>query len=90
MQPDHYGIVSYQRVWKGGYATADGSRRSESVIGIRCSDDRRSIILTLKQLRAGFLYDIHVGPIGIQNAPLWPADAYYTLNEIPEGPSLHP
>ena len=90
MQPDHYGIVSYQRVWKGGYATADGNRRSESVIGIRCSDDRRSIILTLKQLRAGFLYDIHVGPIGIQNAPLWPADAYYTLNEIPEGPSLHP
>jgi len=76
-------ISSYRRIWKGAYATPDSDRRTEQTRRIEAAADRRSVVVTLNDLRPGFVYDIHVSPIGPNATPLWPADAYYTLNQVP-------
>ena len=82
-QASQYGLVSYRRVWAGSYATPDSLRRREQVKRVRVAADARSVVLTLDELRADFLYDIHVAGIAPDGGSLWPADAYYTLNRIP-------
>jgi mono/diheme cytochrome c family protein len=81
--PTHYSLSSYTRVWKGTYATADSERREERVRQIVVAPDRRSVMLELESLRAGHIYDIHVGSIGPVGQALWPAEASYTLNQVP-------
>jgi mono/diheme cytochrome c family protein len=76
-------ISSYRRIWKGAYATPDSDRRTEQIRRIEVAADRHSVVVTLNDLRPGFVYDIHVSPIGPNATPLWPADAYYTLNQVP-------
>jgi hypothetical protein len=86
--PANYAISSYHRVWTGTYATPDSDRRSERIRNVALAGDR-SVVLTLESMRPGYLYDVHVRDIGPNGASLWPADAYYTLNEVPDtGPSF--
>jgi hypothetical protein len=81
--PQSYLISSYRRVWKGTYATPDSDRRNEPVVRVAVVPDRRSVTLTLAELRPGFVYDLHVAPLAPDPTPLWPADAYYTMNAVP-------
>ncbi len=82
--PAQYSISSYRRIWRGTYATPDSDRRNETVHSVRVTDDGRSVVLMLDGMRAGFVYDIHVRSVAPDAASLWPADAYYTLNQIPD------
>ncbi len=79
-----YTISSYHRVWKGTYATPDSDRRTEKIRQIAVAADRRSVVVTLDGMRPGFVYDIHLGPMGPDGQSLWPADAFYTLNQLPD------
>jgi mono/diheme cytochrome c family protein/glucose/arabinose dehydrogenase len=82
--PTKFVIASYRRIWKGAYATPDSDRRTEQIRRIDVAADGRSVSVTLSEMRPGFVYDIHVGSIGRDGTALWPADAYYTLNQIPD------
>lgn len=78
-----YTISSYRRIWKGTYATPDSDRRMEKITRVEIAGDRRSVVLTLDSMRPGFVYDIHLKSIGPAGQALWPAEAYYTLNQVP-------
>jgi hypothetical protein len=80
----NYTITSYHRTWKGTYATPDSDRRTDKIQRVEVASDRRSVVVTLDTLRPGFVYDLHLKPIGPEGHSLWPAEAYYTLNEIPD------
>jgi glucose/arabinose dehydrogenase len=83
-QPAIYTISSYHRIWQGTYATPDSDRRTEKIRSIQVSQDRQSVVLTLESMRPGFVYELHLGAIGERASTLWPAEAYYTLNTVPE------
>jgi hypothetical protein len=70
-------------VYAGGYATADADRHAVPVIRASVSGDRREVELRVEALRAGFVYDIHAGSLTSGGAPLWPAEAHYTMNAVP-------
>lgn len=78
-----YTIDCYQRIPKGGYETPDQDRARVTVEAARPSGDGRSVRLTVRPLRPGFVYDIAIGSLGPSAARPFPAVAYYTLNEIP-------
>ncbi len=80
----NYEVASYRRIWKGTYATPDSDRRTEQITKIEIAKDSRSAILTLDSMRTGFVYDIHLKAIGRGGNALWPAEAYYTLNQVPD------
>jgi mono/diheme cytochrome c family protein/glucose/arabinose dehydrogenase len=82
-QLEKYSIASYRRIWKGTYATPDSDRRVEKIQRVRVTPDRRMAVIELDSMRSGFVYELHVGDVSA-SGPLWPADAYYTLNEIPD------
>jgi mono/diheme cytochrome c family protein len=80
--PQRYQITSARRIYRGTYATPDSDRRIERIAAVRVRPDGKSVALRLDALRAGFVYDLHVGSVGPSDRPLWPSDAYYTLNQI--------
>jgi hypothetical protein len=82
--PSKYVISSYHRIWQGTYATPDSDRRTEKIRDIQVSTDCKSVVLTLETMRPGFVYELHLGAIGEGATVLWPAEAYYTLNTVPE------
>lgn len=81
--PKSYTIDCYQRIPKGGYETPDQDRARVTVDDAEPSGDGRSVRLTLRPLRPGFVYDIAIGSLGPDASRPFPAVAYYTLNEIP-------
>jgi hypothetical protein len=82
--PSKYTISSYRRVWQGTYATPDSDRRVEKIRTIEVAADQKLVALTLETMRPGYVYELHLGAIGLNSADLWPAEAYYTLNAVPE------
>jgi hypothetical protein len=80
----NYTISSYRRIWKGTYATPDSDRRTERIRSIAISQDRRTAVITLHEMRPGFVYEFAVRPVGPNHQALWPAEAFYTLNQVPE------
>jgi len=82
-EPASYRISAYRRVYAGGYATPDADRHAVEVLRAARSADGREIELRVDGLRAGFVYDIHVGGLTSGGTPLWPAEAHYTMNAVP-------
>jgi len=81
--PASYHISAYRRVYAGGYATADSDRHAIAVLHAERSADGGEVELRVDGLRAGFVYDIHLGELTSGGAPLWPAEAHYTMNAVP-------
>ncbi len=84
-RPEAYKIVGYQRVWQGTYATEDTGRHTVEVRTATVSDDGKTVTVELHGRKTGHVYDIAVEPVGSGPSPaLWPNQATYTLNRIPQ------
>jgi hypothetical protein len=80
--PSNYSVASYRRISTPQYGGDDVDRRPENIRGVSVSADRRTVRLKLKQLRRGFVYEIHLSSLN-GNDDFFPAEAHYTLNEVP-------
>jgi hypothetical protein len=80
----NYTLESFTRQSTPAYGGPDQDRRVEKIAGIRISDDRRRVTLKLDSLRTGFVYEFHLKSLHADGKALFfPAEAYYTLNEVP-------
>jgi mono/diheme cytochrome c family protein/glucose/arabinose dehydrogenase len=82
-QLDQYQIESARRESTPSYGGGDIDRRIESVTKVEVLSPTR-VRLTLAELKAGFVYDIRVRNIALGDASLFPAEAFYTMREIPQ------
>jgi len=82
--PEKYTITSYRRIATPDYGGPDVDRRTDRIQQIDVGTDRRHVTVHLGTLREGFVYELRIGPLGPDGKTLWPAEAYYTLNKIPE------
>ncbi len=80
---NNYLISSYRRVSTPAYGGDDVDRRTESVVGAKLSDDGMSVQIQMKELRAGFVYELRLKNLS-NNKVFFPAEAHYSLNQIPE------
>ncbi|MBC8351436.1 MAG: c-type cytochrome [Planctomycetes bacterium] len=81
---DSYSVSSYTRVSTPAYGGGDHDRRQEQVSGVRVSDDGLRVDLTFDDLRAGYVYELHVKNLAPEDREFFPAEAHYTLRTIPQ------
>lgn len=81
--PKSYAIQGYTRLWEGSYATPDSDLHQRAVTKAVVAGDRRSVELTVPDLKTGYVYDLSVTGRLDAAQPLWPVEAHYTLKAIP-------
>ena len=74
-----YGVASYTRISTPAYGGDDVEGRVERIRKVESGDDDRSVRLYLDPLRKGFVYELR-----IKDEAMFPAEAYYTVNAIPD------
>jgi hypothetical protein len=79
-----YAVESYFRISTPAYGGPDQQRRQVAVRDLRVSPDAMSVDLDLDRLEAGRVYEIRLKPL-VPHGKFFPAEAYYTLNQIVAG-----
>ena len=82
-QASNYQLRSYQRISTPAYGGDDQDERVETVRRLQLSDDWRRVTLEVDELRAGFVYELNIGPVAADGTALFPSQAHYTLRSIP-------
>ncbi|TWT32830.1 c-type cytochrome [Blastopirellula retiformator] len=81
----NYTLHSYRRESTPAYGGDDIDSRPEIIDAIQVSADRKQVRLRLPELRAGFVYQLHIDPtVAGAGKKLFPAEAHYTLGVIPK------
>jgi len=81
---DNYSVASYTRVSTPAYGGDDKQRRVESVQKVRVAADGLSVTLDVGKRRAGFVYELNVKNLTVDDAEFFPSQAHYTLRQIPD------
>ena len=79
----NWSVQGYTRLWSGSYATPDSERYTLTPTTVNLSDDRRTAILNVQPLKAGFVYEIGVTESVATEQALWPAEGFYTMKAVP-------
>jgi cytochrome c553 len=79
----NYNIASYRRESTPAYGGPNLDRRSEKVAALELAPDAKRVTLKLADLRPGFLYEFQLRPLVRGKELFHPAEAHYTLNQIP-------
>lgn len=79
---DNYSILGYTRIWGGSYATPDSERYQCQISELTLSEDAKTVVIRIEQLKPGFVYEISVKDT-LDSRPMWPTTAAYTLKQIP-------
>jgi hypothetical protein len=83
---ENYALVSYRRVSTPAYGGENVDERTERIAAVQVAAQGRQVRLKLDHLRAGHVYELQINPIGPTDAPLFPAEAFYTLRAVPHSP----
>ncbi|MDX1946069.1 MAG: hypothetical protein SFU86_11785, partial [Pirellulaceae bacterium] len=81
--PANYALASYRRESTSAYGGPNLDRRIEKLAAVTLSDDARQVSLRLKELRPGFVYEFQLQPLTRGKELFHPAEAHYTLRQIP-------
>ncbi len=80
-----YELETFTYIYQASYGSPEVDATKPKIIAASVSDDRKSVRLKIEGLQEGHVH--HLKSTGVKNAggqPLLHADAYYTLNYIPE------
>jgi cytochrome c551/c552 len=80
----HYSVVSYRRLPTPAYGGLDADTKTARVRSVAVSDDGLSARLVLDEMRPGFVYEIRLTGLDSGGQPMFPAEAYYTLRQVPK------
>lgn len=78
----NYLLRSYRRVATPAYGGDDQDERNERIKGIQLSNDAYRVTLAVDDLRAGYVYELNVGPIAQGAQELFPSQAHYSLRAL--------
>jgi glucose/arabinose dehydrogenase len=79
----NYRLASYRRESTPAYGGPDQDRRDETLAGVTVAGDGLSVLLKLRELREGFVYEIFVKNLVPGDSLFFPAEAYFTLRKKP-------
>lgn len=80
-----WSLQAYTRAWGGSYATPDSDRHSLTPESITVANDRKSVLIAVNPLKAGYVYEISVRkPLDDSAADkFWPSEGHYTMKVVP-------
>jgi hypothetical protein len=79
----NYSLASYTRESTPAYGGPDMNHRTERIARVVLSPDGRRVTLDLPELRAGYVYELHVRNLTPDGGRFFPSEAHYTLGTIP-------
>ncbi|MDG2382685.1 MAG: c-type cytochrome [Pirellulaceae bacterium] len=82
VNPKNYAVESVTRTATPAYGGADHDRRQETIRELRMVDEK-TVEIFFEQLRTGFVYEFRLRNLSKDQQMFYPAEAYYTLNQIP-------
>ncbi len=83
--PASYAMKAWTYIYQSEYGSPEVDQVTPQITAATVSDDEKSVRLKIDGLARGHVH--HLAAKGVKSAtaqPLWHADAYYTLNEIPK------
>ncbi|MBC7816467.1 MAG: hypothetical protein IAG10_06200, partial [Planctomycetaceae bacterium] len=84
MNPEHYSISGYTRVWGGAYATPDSDRHRCKVLAVEVSADDKTAKLKVDSRKTpNYVYDISCREVADPDKPFFPAYGFFTLHRVP-------
>jgi hypothetical protein len=79
-----YSISSFTHPYHAGYGGPEINRSTAEVKSVQLSEDGLTALVTLDQLKRGFVYEFDLAPLrSLDHEELLHRHAYYTVNEIP-------
>ncbi|HBN78975.1 MAG TPA: hypothetical protein DD473_24820 [Planctomycetaceae bacterium] len=75
-----YDLIGYTRIWEGAYASPDSGRYRPEITSLEVDDGGKTVRINVDQLKPSFVYELHLN----EALDLFPASAYYTMNQIPK------
>lgn len=83
--PEVYQMATFTHIYQQGYGSPEVDQTQPTVTQATVSEDGLSVLLEVPDRVKGHVHEFHLGDMkSNQGLPLLHADAYYTLNEIPE------
>jgi cytochrome c551/c552 len=79
----NYAVMSYRRIATPAYGGVDVDQQAAKIKAVEVAPDARRVTLALDHLRPGFVYELRLSATAESGGLLEPAEAYYTLHEIP-------
>jgi hypothetical protein len=79
----NYAVSCYRRTATPAYGGPDVDRESVRIETVSISQDARRATLKLERMRAGFVYEFRLRPLVSASQTFFPAEAHYTLRQIP-------
>ena len=83
--PASYAMSTYTYIYQSGYGSPEVDHTTPQITNIEVADDRKTVRLTVDGLQEGHVHELHLD--GVRSATgkkLLHAEAYYTLNYLPE------
>jgi hypothetical protein len=82
---EDFTVKSYTYTYFRTYGSPERDTRAEKVTAVSVSADKKTVSLSVPDLKRGRVYDLHVDRLSSKGGePLLHADAYYTLNQLVE------
>ncbi len=78
----NYVLVSYRRVPTPAYGGPDVDRRTEKIDSLTVSENGRRVVLTLPELRTGFVYELRLRNLTRGGELFHPAEAFYSFGPL--------
>lgn len=83
--PAIYQMATFTHIYQQGYGSPEVDQTQPTVTRATVSEDGLSVTLDVPDRVKGHVHEFHLGGLeSKEGLPLLHADAYYTLNEIPE------
>ena len=78
----NYVLVSYRRVPTPAYGGPDIDRRTEKIDRLIVSEDGQRVVLSLPNMRTGFVYELRLRNLTSDGELFHPAEAFYSLGPL--------
>ena len=83
LDPKVFALKSFTYVYFGTYGSPETDTQPEKVTGAKLSEDRKTVSVSVPELRIGRVYDFKLAGVkSAEGQDLLHAEAYYTLNEL--------
>ena len=81
---DSYSLQTYTYIFQSNYGSPEVDQTTPTITNITVADDGRSARLYIEGLQLGHVHELHMDGIrSREDLPLLHAEAYYTLNALP-------
>lgn len=89
--PTNYQVTTFTHIYHGAYGGPEVDRTTPAIERVDLSEDRKVAILELEQVKLGHVHEFDLSKLrSSAGDPLLHAQAYYTVNQVPQEETTDP